>query len=306
MSPALATGESLRKRTHHGASRGGRGHRAIAAAFAAAYACHAWAGASYGAEAVDLALILAVDVSESVDKREAAAQRRGYVDAIKAPDVVETILSGRRGRIAMTYVEWAGPDHLFVILDWAIIDSLASANEFAARLDRQEITQGYTTSITSLLRQTPAIFSRLPFEADRRVIDISGDGPNNDGGYVLHARDRLIEAGVTINGLPILNDRPAPSGYPRLEDLSGYFEHCVVGGVGSFQISAETFQDFATAIRLKMVQEIAGRFEPARQARVYLAAATPGYDCTIGEQQSRKRILDKFESTGSEPNGRVQ
>ena len=257
---------------------------------------------AHAVESVDLALILAVDVSESVDRREAVQQRRGYIQAIQAPDVIAAIRSGPQGRIATTYIEWAGPDHFFVVLDWATIDGPESARSFAARLQAEEITQGFTTSITGLMRRTPAVFASLPVPAERYVLDISGDGPNNDGGYVVHARERLINAGVTINGLPILNDRPAPSGYPRLENLSRYFEHCVVGGSGSFQIAAESFEDFAIAIRLKLVQEIAwrGPQRPAERRLLRLAAA-PAYDCTIGEKQSRERLRRKFQSTGGEP-----
>lgn len=275
------------------------GLRNTAGGFMVALTCLLSGSEGKAAEPVDLALILAVDVSESVDGQEALAQRQGYIQALQSTEVVDAILAGRRGRIAVTYVEWAGPDHLFVILDWAVIDNMASARDFAVRLKRQEITHGYTTSITSLLRRTPAIFARLSLDSDRRVLDISGDGPNNDGGYVLHARDRLLEGGVTINGLPILNDRPAPSGYPRLEDLGGYYTNCVVGGPGSFQIAAESFEDFATAIQLKMVREIAdlepSGFHPQRR----LVATSVPYDCNIGEKQSRRRILEKFETTGT-------
>ena len=275
------------------------GLRKTAGGFVVALTCLLGGSEGHATEPVDLALILAVDVSESVDGQEALAQRQGYIQALQSSEVVDAILSGRRGRIAVTYIEWAGPDHLFVILDWAVIDNMASARDFAARLKRQEITHGYTTSITSLLRRTPAIFARLSLEHDHRDLDISGDGTNNDGRYVLHARDRLLEAGVTINGLPILNDRPAPSGYPRLEDLSGYFTNCVVGGPGSFQIAAESFEDFATAIQLKMVREIAALapsgFHPQRR---FVATSVP-YDCNIGEKQSRRRILEKFETTGT-------
>ena len=180
---------------------------------------------------------------------------------------------------------------------------LQNARRFATRLEIEEISQGYTTSITKLMQRTPAVFASLPVRAERFVLDISGDGPNNDGGYVVHARERLIKAGVTINGLPILNDRPAPSGYPRLQNLSHYFENCVVGGTGSFQVAAESFEDFAVAIRLKLVQEIAWRDlpGPAERPLLHMVAAAPGYDCTIGEKQSRARLRRKFQDTGDAP-----
>lgn len=276
---------------------------------AAALVLLAAAGSTRAEQQVDLALMLAVDVSESVDAQEAVLQRQGYVQAIQAPDVVEAILGGPHGRIVLSYVEWAGPDHYFTIIDWSMIDSRESAASFAARLSREGFTQGYTTSITALFRRARGAFERLQVEADRKVLDVSGDGPNNDGGYIPHARERTIKAGVTINGLPILNDRPAPSGYPRLENLADYYRNCVIGGAGSFQISAESFEVFAQAIRRKMVREIAARPAPARRSRLFhLAASHEGYDCSIGERQSRQRLLDKFESTGDakEPGGGVQ
>ena len=259
----------------------------------------------HAAEAVDLALILAVDVSESVDRQEAAQQREGYIQAIQSPDVIAAIRSGPEGRIAVAYIEWAGPDHFFVVLDWSVIDGPESAGRFAMRLQAEEVTRGFTTSITALMRRAPALFASLPMRTARYVLDISGDGPNNDGGYVLHARERLIRAGVTINGLPILNERPAPSGYPRFEDLAGYFKHCVVGGAGSFQIEAESFDDFAVAIQLKLVQEIASRPPPRHSGHrlLHLVSAAPEYDCTIGEKQSRDRLRRKFQSTGGSRNG---
>ena len=247
---------------------------------------------------VDLALMLAVDVSESVDPQEAVMQRQGYVQAIRTPDVVDAILAGPQGRIALSYVEWAGQDHYFVIIDWSVIDSPETASAFAARLDREVITKGYTTSLSTLMRRARMAFEQLPLRAERRVLDISGDGPNNDGGYIVHARDRLTRAGVTINGLPISNDRPAPSGYPRLENLPEYYGNCVIGGAGAFQIAAESFEAFAAAIRRKLVREIAGSPPGFRAPLLRLAKAIPEYDCSIGEKQSRERIRENFETTG--------
>ena len=224
-------------------------------------------------------------------------QRQGYVQAIQTPDVVEAILSGPQGRIALSYVEWAGQDHFFVIVDWAVIDSPDTASAFATRLEREVITQGYTTSISTLMRRARMAFERLPLRAERRVLDISGDGPNNDGGYIVHARDRLTRAGITINGLPISNDRPAPSGYPRLENLPEYYRNCVIGGAGAFQITAESFEAFAAAIRRKLVREIAGPPPTLRAPLMRLANVTAEYDCSIGEKQSRERIRENFETT---------
>ncbi len=254
--------------------------------------------------AVDLALVLAVDVSESVDRDEARLQRQGYVRAIQSTDVVEAILAGPSGRIAITYVEWAGPDHFFTIVDWSLIDSPETARDFALRLDGEIITNGYTTSISSLLRRARGLFQNVPYRASRLVLDISGDGPNNDGGYIVHDRDRLLARGVTINGLPILNDRPSPSGYPVLSDLSDYYRSCVIGGAGAFQVAAVDFNNFADAIQRKLFLEIAlSPLVPQTHAHLHRIAADPAYDCHIGEKQSRERIRKRFQTTGEAEDG---
>jgi hypothetical protein len=206
---------------------------------------------------VDLALVLAVDVSGSVDEAEAALQRKGYVDAITDPRIVKAIGSGILGRIAVTYLEWAGDGWQTPVIDWTMIDGPASANAFAKKLSDAPIGGGPWTSISDAIDFSVALHETSPFEATRKVVDISGDGPNNTGGFVVHARDEAVAKRVTINGLAIMNDRPNFGRVP-MPNLDLYYRHCVIGGRGAFVIVANGFKDFAQAIRRKLILEIAG------------------------------------------------
>ncbi len=238
---------------------------------------------------VDLELVLAVDVSGSIDADEARLQRDGYVAALTDPDVIKAIRGGILGRVAMTYIEWAGEDYTTTVADWTVIEDEASARAFAAIIARAPIQTALWTSISNIIDQALASFPGNGFEGTRRVIDISGDGPNNQGGLVTLHRDRAVAQGVAINGLPIVNDRASPFGWPALPNLDLYYANCVIGGPGSFYVVANTFADFARAIRKKLILEIAGmRPYPSRE-RVFPATApeapreTP--PCDIGEQR---------------------
>ncbi|UUX50574.1 DUF1194 domain-containing protein [Nisaea acidiphila] len=235
---------------------------------------------------VDLKLMLAVDVSGSVDFWEADLQRDGYVQALRDPTVINTMLSGQTGRIALSYIEWAGGDHQRVVVGWTVIDSPAAALDFAETLDVKPHMGGRRTSIGNMLDFAVKYFRDSRFFAERQVIDISGDGPNNSGTRVDDARDRAIASGLVINALPILNERPSPYGFPKLDDLDIYYEECVVGGDGAFVIAAKGIKSFAAAVRRKMILEVAGR-TPDRAVRRVPAAASGGggYNCDIGEQQ---------------------
>lgn len=247
---------------------------------------------------VDLELVLAVDTSRSIDFDEAQFQRQGYVAALMDPKVVAAIQSGLFGRIAVTYMEWSGLGYGFVTVDWSPISDAASAAAFAGILAERPLLSGRRTSISHAITTAMTLFDGNGFEGTRRVIDISGDGPNNQGVLVTAARDLAVADGITINGLPIINDRPSPFGWPSLPDLDRYFVNCVIGGPASFIIVAEGFEAFAAAIRSKLILEIAGgAAEPpatvamaAQQqpARVRLAATGPP-PCDIGEQRWRNR-----------------
>ncbi|MEQ8697429.1 MAG: DUF1194 domain-containing protein [Bauldia litoralis] len=221
------------------------------------------------AEPVDLELVLAVDVSGSVDAFEAQLQREGYLRALVHPQVLKAITSGERKKIAVTYVEWAGGYFQRTVVDWAVISDEASARAFVARLNAVPVITERWTSISGAIDFAMERLKASPHKGERRVIDISGDGPNNSGRPVREARDQAVKAGVTINGLPIVNDRPNPWGRPPPPNLDKYYFDNVIGGPGAFIVVARGFKNFAEAIRNKMVREIAGR----RFERVVPAAA---------------------------------
>ena len=213
---------------------------------------------------VDLELILAVDVSGSIDEAEAELQREGYVKAIAHPDIVAAIRGGMLGRIAVVYFEWSGVGWQGKVGDWTLIEDAASARAFSQALARAPIDSGPWTSISGAIDFAVPMFEANGYEGTRRVIDISGDGPNNVGGYVPRARDRAVARGIIINGLPIMNDRP---NYVRLPmpNLDLYYRNCVIGGPGAFIVVTHDFKAFAAAIRRKLVLEIAGRSLPDGQ-----------------------------------------
>jgi hypothetical protein len=218
------------------------------------------------AEEVDLELILAVDVSGSIDEVEAGLQRRGYVDAIMDPRVVEAIRHGPLGRIAVTYIEWAGTFHQRHVVDWTLIEDDTSARAFSSAIGEAPISTEVWTSISAAIDYAAPLFDDNGFEGLRRVIDISGDGYNNRGRPVMVARDAAVAIGITINGLPIMNSRPNRWGGMPPPDLDRYYEQNVIGGPGAFQVIAESFDTFADAILHKLIREIAS----------YPAETTPG------------------------------
>ncbi|HXV23813.1 MAG TPA: DUF1194 domain-containing protein [Alphaproteobacteria bacterium] len=238
---------------------------------------------------VDLELVLAVDVSGSMDADEKLLQRQGYVEAFRHPQVIRAIVSGFHGGIAVTYVEWAGPSSQVVILPWRSIDREASAEDFARDLAAAPTSWIRRTSISGALLFSAALFDDNGFEAPRRVIDISGDGPNNTGSPVLPVRDAVVEQGIVINGLPITLKSGGFGGLqPGQLDL--YYEECVIGGTGAFIVSVQDPQHLAEAIRRKLVLEIAGA--PPRATPAAAHEAGPRIDCLIGEK-TRPSWLDE-------------
>ena len=261
------------------------------------------------AESVDLELILAIDVSGSVDEEEAQLQRQGYADALTDRLVISTITSGMLGRIALTYVEWAAFGHFRSIVDWSLIKDKESAEDFVRRLMTIPIVTARRTSISGAIDNSLPMFGANEFDGTRRVIDISGDGANNFGRLVNEARDDAIAVGITINGLPIVNDRPSRFDWRGISNLDLYYEHCVVGGLGSFIVVAENFRAFATAVRRKLILEIAGMSPndlqnaknrlPSRSRRIAangmrLVAEDVVPSCNIGEQRWRDFFGDRF------------
>lgn len=230
--------------------------------------------------AVDLELILAVDVSRSMDIDEQKLQRDGYVAALTHPDVIAAITEGHHGRIALSYVEWAGPETQYKVVDWRLIDGPAAAGAFAAELTQAPIQRLRGTSISSGLVFVAPEFDNNGYQAARRVIDVSGDGPNNMGIPVVLAREAVVGAGITINGLPIMIKRMG--GLFSIENLDVYYEDCVIGGFGAFLVVVRSADQFAEAIRRKLVLEIAGRAPEVIPAAATVAA--PRIDCLIGEK----------------------
>ncbi len=220
---------------------------------------------------VDLELVLAVDVSPSIDDFEAKQQRDGYLAALRHPSVISAIRSGAVGRIAVLYVEWAGEDYQRVVVDWTAIHDGASARAFAARLAARPIGGAPYTSISGALDFARRAFEDNGFAGTRRVIDISGDGPNSAGGPVEPARDRAVAAGITINGLPVFNVRPNPDGAGIAVDLDSYYELKVIGGAGAFAMIAHS-DVFAPTILRKLVREIAARPPGGRENRRFAEA----------------------------------
>ena len=207
--------------------------------------------------AVDLELVIAVDVSLSMDLDEQQLQRDGYVAAFRDPELHRAIANaGAYGRIAVIYMEWAGPTAQKVIIPWTLIDSPAAARAFADRLAAQPITRERLTSISSALRFAHGLLKNSRYSAPRRVIDVSGDGPNNAGPPVLEMRDALIAEGIVINGLPIMLKAPTPSFFD-IPDLDQYYAGCVIGGPGAFMIPAESYEKFSDAVLRKLILEIA-------------------------------------------------
>lgn len=229
---------------------------------------------------VDLELVLAVDVSGSVDEEEGRLQRDGYISAIRSKEFSEAVKSGILGRIAVTYVEWAGDGFQSTIIDWSVINGPVAAASFADKLSAVPIGSGPWTSISDIIRHSLPRFPNNGYVGTRKVIDISGDGPNNIGGLVTEARDLAVARGITVNGLPILNDHLQPSGRRQIENLDKYYAACVIGGFGAFLVAAHDFKDIARAIRRKLIFEIAGLVPRD-------ALTPPKFDSAIHKVQAR-------------------
>jgi len=245
--------------------------------------------------AVDLELVLAVDVSWSMDADEQIFQRGGYVAAFQDPAVIEAIRSGGWGRIAVTYVEWAGDRLQQVVVPWMLVEDEASAADFADRLGATTSGRLRRTSISGALGFAEKSFEDNGFQGLRRVVDVSGDGANNQGLPVTVERDRLVSAGIIINGLPVMLKGPDdPGGFMSIPNLDIYYEDCVIGGTGAFALPVRHVSEFATAIRQKLLLEIAG-YEPDVGPLVR-AQAAPRVDCLIGEKMWMRwrRMNDDF------------
>ncbi len=217
------------------------------------------------AEPVDLLLVLAADVSRSVNHAKFELQRKGYAEAIADRRVLEAISSGRHQRIAVTFVEWSGGYSQRVVIDWTVIDGPESARRFGDQLLELPRSFAERTGIGAAIDFSVALIERAPFKAARRTIDISGDGTNNSGRDAAQARDDAVAKGITVNALAILSDQPLiwnPEHTNPPGGLPNYFRDQVIGGPGAFVMVAENFNSFGQAIVRKMIAEIAERRPP--------------------------------------------
>src|SRR5688572_662054 len=235
---------------------------------------------------VDVELVLAVDVSYSMDPDEQALQREGYIAAITSPEFMRALRQGMHAKVAMTYFEWAGSHHQQIIVPWRLIDGPEAADGFVADIARARYSRASRTSISSALLFGAPLFDGSGYRGLRRVIDVSGDGVNNNGPLVTVARDEVLAKGITINGLPIMLKRPM-NATMDIDSLDIYFEDCVIGGPGAFVIPIKERTQFKEAIRTKLVLEIAGRTPEPRI--VPAQARAPRVSCTIGEQIWQQR-----------------
>ena len=230
---------------------------------------------------VDVELVLAVDVSYSMDLDELAIQREGYAQAIVSKEFLQALKTGPNGKIAVTYFEWAAVNDQKVVIPWRVIDGPESADAVAAEIMKAPIRRASRTSISGAINYAMPLFEQNALHGLRRVIDISGDGPNNNGMLVTIARDAAIEKGIIINGLPIMVKETNYSTMD-IENLDFYYEDCVVGGPGSFVVTIKDREKFKEAIRTKMVLEVAERLP--EHWIVPVAGREPRVPCTIGEK----------------------
>lgn len=235
------------------------------------------------AEPVDVELILAVDVSLSMSPEELAIQRDGYAAALTHEQVIRAIEDGMHGRIALAYVEWAGDSVQHVIVPWTIVANGEDARRVAERLTIAPSNSARRTSISGMLDFAADLFAESAHRGMRRVVDVSGDGPNNQGVPVVEARNALVAQGVTVNGLPLMTTGRGYTSRYDLAELDAYYRDCVIGGPGAFMIPVNDWSQFPEAVRRKLVLELAGG---GGRALPVLRASTQaeGVDCMIGEK----------------------
>ncbi|PBC03879.1 DUF1194 domain-containing protein [Mesorhizobium sp. WSM3860] len=245
-------------------------------------------------EPVDVELVLAVDVSLSMSPAELEIQRHGYAAALTDDNVLKAIADGVHGKIAVTYVEWAGTRWQRVVVPWTAIANRADAERVVAQMNARPPDSARRTSISGALAFGSDLFAESGFQGTKRVIDVSGDGPNNQGAPVDITRDEVVRQGITINGLPLMT-RGGYGGAFDVANLDRYYSDCVIGGPGAFMIPVNDWTQFPEAIRRKLVLELAGpasrqwAAEEAAHPPVVLADDRPAADCLAGEKMWRNR-----------------
>src|SRR5271154_300591 len=235
---------------------------------------------------VDVELVLAVDVSYSMDMDELAIQREGYAQAIVSKEFLQALKSLPNGKISVTYFEWAASSDQKIIIPWRVIDGPETADAVANEIMKTPIRRASRTSISGAINFAMPLFDEDPHRGIRRVIDISGDGPNNNGVPVSLARETALGKGIIINGLPIMVKEPSLSTMD-IENLDWYYEDCVIGGPGSFVVAIKDREKFREAIRTKLLLEVAGR-TPERPV-IPVAEKEPRVSCLIGEKMWQDR-----------------
>jgi len=232
---------------------------------------------------VDVELVLAVDVSYSMDMDELAIQREGYAQAIISKEFLQALKSGPNGKIAVTYFEWAASTDQKIIIPWRLIDGPETADAVANEIMKTPIRRASRTSISGAINFAMPLFEENNYRGLRRVIDISGDGPNNNGMPVTTARDAALEKGIIINGLPIMVKEPSYSTMD-IDNLDYYYEDCVIGGPGSFVVTIKDRDKFKEAIRTKLLLEVAGRQPEHWVVPAAAQGKEPRVNCLIGEK----------------------
>jgi hypothetical protein len=225
---------------------------------------------------VDLLLVLAADVSRSIDAAKFQLQRDGYAAAVADPRVLDTIRAGRNGRIGLIFIEWSGIGAQRTVVDWMTVSDAASAKDFGDRLLEMPRSFADRTSISGAIEFAMAQLARAPFSARRQTIDISGDGTNNSGRDVTELRDQAVAMGITINGLAILSETPLPWNPEHTNPPGGldhYYRTNVIGGPGGFVMVAKNFGSFGEAIISKLIAEVAQGREQEGEPQSRRAAA---------------------------------
>jgi hypothetical protein len=229
----------------------------------------ALAAPSRAADDVDLALVLVTDVSRSIDDSEFALEKDGYAAAFTSDQVLSAIKSGPLGAIAVAYVEFASGFEVKTVMDWTVIRDPASAKAFAEKLSAAPRTYWGRTAISAGIDHAVGMLAESGLNPSRRAIDVCGDGTNNAGREVSAARDDAVAAGITINGLAIINEHPVSWTFAHVQPpggLQNYYRENVTGGPGSFVLEVRDFKSFGDAMTRKLVAEIAARPVPARFA----------------------------------------
>ena len=257
------------------------GAMAAGAGIAAPGPKYQFADTKEAAQSVDVELVIAVDVSYSMDLDELAVQREGYAQAIVSNEFLQAVKTGPNGRVAITYFEWSASSDQKIIIPWRVIDGPESADAVASEIMKTPIRRGSRTSISGAINFAMPLFEENPYRGLRRVIDVSGDGPNNNGAPVTGAREEALAKGIIINGLPIMVKEPSLS-TTDIDNLDVYYEDCVIGGPGSFVVSIKDRNKFKEAIRTKLVLEVASQ-TPERPT-VPVSEREPRVNCLIGER----------------------